>query len=212
MKLLVAVASVCLAIPAFAQAPPSGFELLVGYRNVRVPGVKFEHDTHSDDGFLPDADVPGSAGTTGFDNGLMHYAVVGVGYHFPFNDSLDLTADFGGLFGGTRDDRQNVNDFRAPQNGSFVYSEARYGLLTSLNLSYHIKNLSLGVEGTLTGIFIDNGWDRFGKDESQHTNFRLEPTIGPTIGYLFYDYVRAEVTVQAGDGGIVGAFSLRFIF
>lgn len=54
-----------------------GFRVLVGYQYIDLD-VKFTHNTHPADFFLPNASVPGSAGTTKL--GGANFLSVGIGY------------------------------------------------------------------------------------------------------------------------------------
>ncbi len=188
---------------ARAQAPEGGFRALLGYKSLNLDDHRFSHDTHPDDSFLPNSGVPGSAGTTDV-GGMLHFAALGVGHQARLSDSLSLTFDVGGLIGGDRDRHQNVNDTRPVANGAFVYSEARFGLFTAAGVSYYIKQFYVGAEAQLAGVFIDSGWDRFGEDESERTEFDLLSSAGPKIGYSLTENFSVEGTVQFGHAVTFG--------
>gem|GEM_PF-3568426 len=44
--------------------------------------------------------------------------------------------------------------------GSFVYSEARWGLFAAAGLSYYIKRFYVGAEAQLAGMLVESGWHR----------------------------------------------------
>lgn len=183
-----------------AQAPESGFPtLLVGYKCLTLDNQCFSHDTHPDDSFLPNARVPGSAGTTEV-GGWLHFFAVGIRYQARLSERFSLSLDLSGLVGGERDEHQNANDERPAASGAFVYSEARWGLFAAAGAQYHIEGFYVGAETQLGGVFVDSGWDRFGKDESQHTKFELIPSAGPKIGYAFDEDFNVEATAQFGRG------------
>jgi hypothetical protein len=170
----------------------------IGYKSLSIDDQRFVHDTHPDDAFLPDSQVLGSAGATDV-SGRLHFVSIGSGYEENVTDRFLLTFDFGGLIGGTRDDRQNANDARPAATGASVYSEARWGMFAALGLHYDIKYFRVGVEAQVAGVFVDSGWDRFGDDERVHRKFETVPSAGPVIGYSFPGgYSRIEATVQIG--------------
>ena len=180
---------------AYARASESSFRAFAGYKSLKLDDHRFSHDTHPDDSFLPNAGVSGSAGTTDL-GGMLHFAAFGGGYQACLSDSFSLALDVGALIGGNRDRHQNANDTRPAANGSFVYSEDRFGLFAATGLSYNIKRFYVGVEAQLAGVFVDSGWDRWGKDESQHTSFELLSSVGPKVGYSFTEEFSVEGTVQ----------------
>lgn len=197
---------------AAAAEPPSGaaWRILAGYKGLEL-GYEYNHDTHPDDAFLPGAAEPGSAGTTKLD-GRVDMLLFGVGYQAPVTDRLWLNLDVGGLVGTTRDEHKNANDSRPDANGAFVYSEAKWGWLAAAGLTYRVtERFYAGAEAQLTGVWIESGWDRFGKDESTDTTMELYPSIGPKLGYAFGDQLSIEGSVQFGRANaaslnLVGSF------
>lgn len=170
-----------------AQAPEEKFRLVFpGYKSVRLLNPVFSHDTHPDDSFLPDAGVPGSAGTTDL-GGLQHFCAAGVGYQPRLSDSVSFNIDAGFLLGGKRDRRKNANDTRPAGEESAVYSQARYGLFASAGASYYFKRLWIGVEAQLASVFVESGWDRYDSDERQVRKARHRFSAGPKVGFLWKD-------------------------
>lgn len=203
MKILIGLlAAIFIAAQCPAQAPDNGLELKFGYKSAVVEGTTFSHDTHPDDSFLPNSNVPGSAGTTSLDDGMLHFGTLGLGYHAPLmNERLSWNVDVGGMLGGDSDRRKNANDSRPDGNAAFVYSQARWGIYTEAGLAYHVKRFYFGANAQLVGIFVSSGWDRFGRQESEHVNLKLTPSAGPKVGYYFDEDrdIGVEGTVQLGE-------------
>ena len=174
--LLIALAA-CTSV--LAQAPPNGFGPLIGYKAFELDDAKFFHDTHPGDSFLPNSNISGSAGSTQV-GGLLHFAALGARYHARLSDAFALTIDGGDLIGGDRDEHQNQNDSRSSGSGSFVYSEARFGVFAALGARYHIKSFFFGGEAQLAGIYVEHGRDRFDDDERNDSEYEFIPSAGPT--------------------------------
>src|SRR5437899_1833349 len=68
------------------------FRAFLGYKSLKLDDHQFSHDTHSDDSFLPNSNLPGSAGTTDV-GGRLHFAAFGCGYQFHLWDNFALTLD-----------------------------------------------------------------------------------------------------------------------
>ena len=78
--------------PLRAESPESGFRAFIGCKALKLDEHRFQHDTHPDDSFLPDSDVPGSAGVT--DVGARHsFVTLGGGYQARLADLFSLTLD-----------------------------------------------------------------------------------------------------------------------
>jgi hypothetical protein len=203
MKKIVLITSMLIAalalasLPSRAQDAEEGFRALLGYKSLKLSDHEFSHNTHPDDSFLSNANVPGSAGATDV-GGRLHFAEFGVGYQFHLWDNFALTLDAAGLIGGARDGRQSINDSRTPDTATQIYSEARWGTYGAASLVYYFHHFYFGAEAELTGVLIENGWNRFGDDEAQHTTFDLQPSGGPKIGYSFTRDISVEGTVQFG--------------
>ncbi len=183
------------------------FGCVIGYKALSLPKVTFKHNTKlPDDYFLSRSDVPGSAGTTTIGGGISSYFAVGLRYQVPIAKDFMLNADLGMLAGGQRDEHKNDNDSRPDANGSFVYSESRWGGFGELGLTYYIfKDFYVGAEAQIAGIYQSNGWSRFGSDESEQSSIEWYPSIGPKIGLKTLENCRLEGSVQFGK---VQAFSI----
>jgi hypothetical protein len=182
------------------DASKGKFGVTLGYRALTLHNTTYAHNTHPDDFFLPNASTPGSAGTTTLDGRTLSYMSIGIQYQKPIFKHLVTSVEAGGLFGGgNRDDHQNINDPRPAANAAFVYSQAAdYGFYGSIGLAYQIKRLSLGINGDVSGIFIDSGWDRYSNDQSVQNKLRLVPTVGPKIGWQPMDNLQVEGGVGFG--------------
>ncbi len=185
-----------------AQDSSIRVRVFAGYRSLTTD-YEFKHDTHPDDFFLFNSNVPGSAGTTEL-NGRLWYLSLGAGGTISSGrNSYNL--DFGFLIGNERDIQQNINDSRPPHNAAFIYSEINWGIFAAIAASYKISRVFyIGAEAQLGGVFIESGWDRFNKDQEVETKLELVPTIGPTISFYFI-----EATVQFGrkvDYGIKATY------
>ncbi len=186
-----------------ADEPRSGFGFLAGYRFIDIADHTFRHDTHVDDGFLPRANQPGSAGTTELKT--THWALFGTGYLQKFS-AVSLTFDAGLLVGINTEPRpghssfrkKNENDSRPDAQGAFIYSKPTYGLYSAVGFTYDVKKISLGAEGQLSVVSIESGWDRWGEDQAQSSVTQTVPSVGPKIGFLLDSKVRLEGSVQIG--------------
>ena len=210
VAVLVMVSFASLPLSAIAEnnmGDGDAFGCVIGYKALALPKVTFQHDTKlPDDYFLPRSNVPGSAGTTTIGGGISSYFALGLRCQKPVANSFMLNADLGMLVGGQRDEHKNDNDSRPDANGSFVYSESRWGGFGELGLSYYIVNdFYIGVEAELVGIYQSNGWYRWGSDESEHSGIEWYPSIGPKIGLKTLENCRLEGSVQFGK---VQAFSI----
>src|ERR1035441_4004442 len=106
MKLVIAPLVLLLGCVALAQETPatlnpdtdtpSGFGLLLGYKSLPVKQT-FAHDTNPGDSFLPNANVPGSGGTTSLNR--AQYIDFGLRYETPLRDKSkwSLNMDASGL-------------------------------------------------------------------------------------------------------------------
>lgn len=207
---------VCLSVAAaslVALAPPalaaddssdinSGLGLSLGYKSFNLKNTSFSHNTHPDDSFLPNANVPGSAGTTSID-GTSHYLAFGVAYQSFFSrekaPKLTWNLGFDGLYGGRKDDRQNANDMRPAANGAFVYTDSNWGMCGTLGGAYHFGKLYVGVDGQIAGIFVDSGWDRYNSYQSEHSKLRWYSSAGPKVGFQLWKGAQIEGGVQFGS-------------
>lgn len=183
---------------AAAESPSSpSWRLLAGYKGLELD-YTYRHDTHPDDGFLPSAGIPGSAGTTRLD-GRADFLLLGIGYQIPVARSLWLNLDAGGLIGSARDEHKNANDSRPDANGAFVYSAAKWGWLAAAGLTYRVtERFYAGAEAQLAGVSIESGWDRYSNDERKRSSMEVYPSVGPKLGYAFSDHFAIEGSAQLG--------------
>lgn len=170
----------------YSQDSKIKFHILGGFRTVTLSDNQFEHDTHPDDYFLTNSNVPGSAGTTEM-NGRHGYLLVGGGFEKKLSPLTSLNFDLGFLFGQNRDIQQNLNDVRHPHNAAFIYSEINWGILSAAGIQYNIKKFYAGADVQVAGVFVESGWDRFNNDESVQTKLELVPSIGPKIGFYIFE-------------------------
>jgi hypothetical protein len=208
--LILAVTIALFAQCATAQEAEEGFRAFLGYKSLKLDDHQFTHNTHPDDSFLPNSAVPGSAGSTDV-GGTLSFAAFGMGYQFRLWDSFAISLDAGGLAGGKRDSRQNANDSRPPGSASYIYTEARWGTFGAVGFVYYLHRFYFGAEGQLAGVFVQSGWNRFGKDDAEHNTFDLLPSGGPKVGYSFTQDISVEGTVQFGRAvtfGIQGIWKL----
>jgi hypothetical protein len=196
--------------PPRASAEPNGLGMLVGYKTVRVK-QSFSHDTHPDDSFLPNATVPGSAGTTSLDR--AQYISFGFRYAWPTSSRWSVNFGTTGLFAYTSgngadvsgmniDDRQNVNDSRPAANAAFVYTDSNWGFDVALGIRYSAsESLYLGAVADFTGVWVENGWDRFGNYQAQSRKFVSIPAGGPILGLRITRSTAIEGAVLFGKNG-----------
>jgi hypothetical protein len=192
---------------------PSGFGLLLGYKSVPLKQI-FAHDTNPGDSFLPNANVPGSAGTTSLNR--AQYIDFGLRYETPLADKSkwSLNLDVAGLFAYTSgngadssgmnlDDRQNANDNRPAANAAFIYTDSNWGFDTTIGVDYSFsKHFYAGVAGDFTGVYVDNGWDRYSNFQSQSAKWVLIPTGGPKLGWRITERSAIEGTILFGKNGV----------
>lgn len=211
LTVIVAITLVVSIVSIQAQPDPSKWHVLLGYKMVNTDNTTFAHNTHPNDAFLPRSGVPGSAGTTSLDDKTLNFVELGIGYHYPIYNKIEFSFSSGGLVGGGRNGHQNDNDSRPAANGAFVYSKTTWGIFTDIDLTYRLNNFFLGARGALTGLFIDNGWDRWGKDESVSSKFNTSLSFGPVLGYS-WDEFEARIAVLFGGKNVSGALEFRYNF
>lgn len=208
--------------------------LIAGYKYLHID-YYYNHETHPDDeGILLDE----PAGTTFVDQGTS-WAYFAVRYH---NDDQKINRkgrkgdedpfilfhiDAGLLLRGYKttdnyaDNKQNDNDPRPADEGSFIYSRIPFwGLTGSTGVAYKSVPWIIGVESQMSAILIENGWDRFNTDEVSDREFAIIPTIGPKVGYL-YEFgveknesrkaIGIEATVQFGEN-VNGSVAISYQF
>lgn len=190
-----------------AQAPEEHCRVLLGYKSLQLLQHRFSHDTHPDDSWLPDGDVPGSAGTTDVGRWQDFFAF-GLGYQTRFSSAILFTCDGGFLLGGKRDRHQNANDDRDPAHGAFIYTDVYGGAFVTTGVSYYIKRVFVGIEAQLASVVVDNGWDRYSHDQSQNMRLSNQFSAGPKVGYSGGDLLSIEGTVQFNQAV---AFSVQMV-
>ncbi|MDF9833859.1 hypothetical protein M2103_002092 [Ereboglobus sp. PH5-5] len=195
LPLVLAAAFALFGQPLRAQAPEGKFRAgLLGYRMISLKQHTFSHNTHPDDSFLPDAHVPGSAGTTDIGN-KQHFMSITLGWQPRLSDCVSLNFDAGILLGDNRDRHQNANDDRLPGNAAFVYSQARFGALAAAGMSYHFKHFLLGVETQLASVLVEHGWDRYGSDKNQTSKVHHMLSAGPKAGIRAKPFAGGSTTL-----------------
>ena len=216
MIMLIGCAALAQEIPATLNpdaGTPSGFGLLLGYKSVPVKQT-FAHDTNPGDSFLPNANVPGSAGTTSLNR--AQYIDLGLRYETPLADKSkwSLNIDAAGLFAYTSgngadssrmnlDDRQNANDNRPAANAAFIYTDSNWGFDATIGVNYSFsKHFYAGVAGDFTGVYVDNGWDRYSNFQSQSAKWVLVPAGGPKLGLRITESSAIEGTILFGKNGV----------
>ncbi|MDR2429485.1 MAG: hypothetical protein LBD14_01040 [Puniceicoccales bacterium] len=183
---------------ARAREPEVRVRAILGYKFLRLDDYRFSHDTHPDDYFLPDSNIPGSAGTTCV-GGRMGFLALGGGYQFPLSTSIPLYLglDLGVLRGGKTDRHQNANDPRPAANAAFVRSNAVWGGFAAVAVSYHIDDFFIGAEAQFAGVVVEHGWDRYERFQSRWRKLDSMPSAGLKAGYSFSD-ADIEVSTQFG--------------
>jgi hypothetical protein len=196
---------------AWTAAMPQGFAFFACYKTVAVD-QSFAHDTHPDDSFLPNANVPGSAGTTSL--ARARYIDLGLRYDAPSKGRWTFNVDVAGLFayssgngagasGWNLDDRQNANDPRPPANAAFIYTDSIYGFDVALGATCGLSRFFyLGAGADLAGLVVDNGWDRFSSKAVQARKLLLVPAGGPKVGLRLTREVALEGTALFARKGV----------
>lgn len=169
-----------------------------GYKLIDVGPHSYSHDTHPDDSFLPNASVPGSAGTTSI-GGEFHMAALGVRLIQPLDESWRLDLEAGGLFTYQLERAKNANDSRPDASAAFVYSEAYFGAYVSAGVAYQLGRFSLGATAQLAAVDVMNGWDRFDHLQVDYHSTQFAWSVGPTIGFRLDQRLSVESTVAIGD-------------
>ena len=188
--LTLVVALAWLSQSAYAQAPEEPcFRFFIGYKFLNLGKYSFSHDTHKDDWFLPNSDVPGSAGIT--ELSLRHFAIGSLGFQTPLSRSFSFASDLGILGGTPRDRHANINDERPPANQAFVYSKISISMFITADLLYHIKRFYIGAETQLAFISVESGWDRYSHDQTQKRFNYFPLSLGPKVGF----------TIPGNNGG-----------
>jgi hypothetical protein len=193
--------AVCLASPQSDANEKRNWTLglFVGYEYRSFDTVVYEHETHPQDASF----LTGSPGSTEIDDG--HFLAMGLRGEIRslFGVPLEIFADVGFLASGTRDEHQNDNDPRPPENGSFVYSKLDpCGAEVAVGAQYRLfgNRLGIGGEGNWAWIPVEHGWDRFGEDEKADSEALSLFSAGPKLSYRASDWAALEVSYLFGLG------------
>ena len=189
----------------------SGLSFALGYCFLTGGDNKeFKHNTHDDDWFLENSNVPGSAGTTGGD--MFHFLEGDVRYDWQLGN-WDFNVSMGVLVGLNEDNHQNDNDPRPEEVGAFVYSSIPYGGFVGAGVDYHFgKGFSVGMKGRLYGLYKERGWDRWGKNEIDESETDAFAAACLSFGFDFSDNTNATLTgIFGGDyNGVELSFTYKF--
>lgn len=195
----------CTTTVVCAKIQNEGIGFDIGYKAVSIYADS-SHATHSDDSFLS-----GDAGKT--EVGLGHYVAIGGSYRVLLSDNWAVNLGVGGLIGYNRDESQNDNDSRPASSGSFIYSESIWGAYGTLGVEYAFsESWYVGIESQIVGAYVEHGWDRWGSDQGESSEFAIVPTVGPKIGYMIWNGYSVEATVQIGAEGIGGGIAAVITF
>ncbi|NTU53536.1 MAG: hypothetical protein HGA97_07535 [Chlorobiaceae bacterium] len=177
-----------------------GYGIISGFKTVNLGReVIFSHDTYYADNFLPNYNVPGSAGTTSVGPDL-EFAFYGFGFHRPLSEHVLLNAGFGVMkdFGTNRDRHRNDNDPRVFPYACFVYSDSNVGGFSSMGLSYYMKRFYVGADVEFDVIKITHALDRFDRDHTQKDDILKNISGGPKIGYYVFNNLSLEGSALLG--------------
>ena len=180
---------------------------LVGYKHISL-NEHFNHNTHPNDSFLPNANQSGSAGTTRIQG--TSWLFLGARY-LREDENTALNIDLGGLLGRNKNKTKNANDSRPDSTASFIYSKAEMGISGAVGYSWKKGRFKWGAEAQLSAIYIESGWDRFDNQEKEKSKIKLVPTIGPKVGITLWDDNLWEFTVQGGEAFSAGT-NVQFRF
>jgi len=135
------------------------------------------HEFQEMSGVLPNANVPGSAGTTSLDGHTLNAFEIGVRFQLPVSERVTCDIDLAYLAASNlRDDHQNANDPRPAANAAFIYTKVGFGGMGGLAFTYHARNgFSVGVAGEVASFVIDSGWDRYSHDQSASKTTKVFP-------------------------------------
>ena len=198
-------------IQAQAEAKDPGWGIVTGYRYIDVD-FQYSHDTHEDDSYLPDSQVPGSAGTT--EIGGSNWFFLGGRYQMALGERWFGNVDAGMIFGGDEVKSKNSNDVNDANEDDnlFIYSRSSFGWLTAIALNYQATSrLSCGVEGQLTGAQVESGYHRWGSYDNRSDDWSISTSIGPKAGYEFAENFMLETSYHIGKNSDA-ALTLSYTF
>lgn len=151
----------------------------VGYRYVSGIDYEYSHDTHPDDRWLPNGDVPGSAGTTHVSE--AHVIEFGVGRDFALPKSFVAWASFDLGIGVNMDNHQNDNDYRDAACGAFVFSWPLLLTDAGVGVGYDFGPVMVGAEVRAGGLLILSGYDRYSALDPQSADWEWLVGGGPKV-------------------------------
>lgn len=167
-------------IAANAESEYDSWAILAGYRYIDVD-FQYTHDTHEDDTYLYNSQVAGSAGTTEI-NG-SNWFFIGGRYQIPLSERVSSNVDAGMLFGGDEEKTKNKNDIIKEDN-LMIYSRSSVGALMGVTVNYQATaKISCGIEGQVTGAFVESGYYRWGSYDERSKDWEIFPSIGPKASY-----------------------------
>ena len=195
-------------LPLCAEVTDNSWEILAGYRYIDVD-YQYDHDTHPDDSYLPNSQLPGSAGTT--EIGGSSWFFIGGRYQMLLGEKLSGSLNGGLLLGGDEDKQLNSNSLKG-QDDLYVYSRSSYGTSMAVALDYQAgSRIRCGVEGQLTGMKMENGYHRWGSYDERSSEWSFFPSIGPRVALELNENFVVETSYHFGDHSQT-AFSLSYIF
>ena len=170
--------------------------LEVGYEYWNFSSIGYEHETHPDDKSF----LTGSPGSTE----IKHGHFLKISNRIYLNESSPRFYGELALLAGYGEDRhKNDNDPRPIGNHSAVYSKIfPVAPQIGLGAEYQIvEGFDVGAEVTATVFFVENGWDRWGEDESADKDTKFLYNVGPVIKYRFNDdwSLKLKVAKSIGD-------------
>jgi hypothetical protein len=100
------------------------------------------------------------------------------------------------------DDHRSANDNRPVYQAGSVYTDSDFGFEVAIGATFSLsKNFYVGPLFDLSGVFIDNGWDRYSSYQIQHTRLVVIPAGGIKFGYRTSKTTAIECNVLAGKNG-----------
>jgi hypothetical protein len=210
MKQILAIVCLLLAAQAvFAQdnGKRNRGNVMIGYRYYDFQ-YRFKHDTHPDDSFLPNARVPGSAGTTELKS--LQMLAAGGGYERVIGKGFSWRLEAGGLLAVNSQRKQNENDPRPPSGGSFIYTDS-FGFFAATGPAYQMKRVSISGVAEVAQVTFSSGWLRFGQGQRQRSEGETIVSAGPNLCFWLNKPSGVEISVRGGKAVQVGA-ALRIRF
>ncbi|MBL9168798.1 MAG: hypothetical protein JNN07_13755 [Verrucomicrobiales bacterium] len=180
-----------------------------GYRYVSGIDYTHSHDTHPDDRWLQNGNLPGSAGTTHVSEAHVVQFGLGRDFSLPQNFVAWSSLDLG--VGVNMDKRQNANDPRPPATGAFVFSWPLWLADVGLGVGYNLGRVRVGAEARGGGLLILSGYDRYSSLDVQAAKWQWTYGLGPTVSVRVSDRIDLEGRALFGNVSSV-TFSLAIHF